>query len=492
VQLKFPRYTASMNALGNTVTDPLYHQLADTLEGMIQRRSLRPGDRMPSLRQFSRQRRVSVPTALQAYAMLEDRGLLEARPKSGYYVRASRADTVRPPTAGSPSPRVTDYARLDPLTAILASQNAPDLVPLGVALPDPQNLPEARMAREMSAAAKHLRRQYSNYDIPPGCLALRTELARRSLEWGCSLAPDDFILTIGCTEALFLALRAVCEPGDTVLVESPTYFGLAVVLQELRLKALPIPVDAERGLNLDVLEQALRKTRVAACALIPSFHNPVGSCMSDADKLRLCQMLAHREIPVIEDDIYGDLQHSGPRPRCLRAFDDNVILCSSFSKTVAPGLRLGYIAPAKWKDRVMRLKQTTTLANPGLPSFALAAYLREGGYERYLRKARSIYRQQVNQMRELLVHALPEGIALSKPKGGFVLWCELPAGLDAVELSRRAQRSGISIAPGPLFSPRGEFSNFMRINCGYRIDAKIEGAVMTLGKLAKDLLRRKG
>lgn len=481
-----------MNALGNTVTDPLYQQLADTLEEMIQRRSLRPGDRMPSLRQFSRQRRVSVPTALQAYAMLEDRGLLEARPKSGYYVRASRADTVRPPSTGSPSPRVADYSRLDPLTAILASQNAPDLVPLGVALPDPQNLPEARMAREMSAAAKHLRKQYSTYDIPPGCLALRTELARRSLEWGCSLAPEDFIVTVGCTEALFLALRAVCEPGDTVVVESPTYFGLAIVLQELRLKALPIPVDAERGLNLDVLEPALRKTRVAACALIPSFHNPVGSCMSDADKQRLCQMLARKEIPIIEDDIYGDLQHSGPRPRCLRAFDDNVILCSSFSKTVAPGLRLGYIAPARWKDRVMRLKQTTTLANPGLPSFALAAYLREGGYERYLRKARSTYRQQVNQMRELLVHALPEGIALSKPKGGFVLWCELPPGLDSVELSRRAQRSSISIAPGPLFSPRGEFSNFMRINCGYRIDAKIENAVLTLGKLAKDLLRAKG
>lgn len=481
-----------MTALGNSLADPLYQQLADTLEEMIQRRSLRPGDRMPSLRQFSRQRRVSVPTALQAYAMLEDRGLLEARPKSGYYVRASRADTVRPPSAGSQSPRVADYSKLDPLTAILASQNAPDLIPLGVALPDPRNLPEARMAREMSAVARHLRRQYSSYDIPPGCLPLRTELARRSLEWGCAMSPEDFILTIGCTEALALALRAVCEPGDTVVVESPTYFGLAVVLQDLGLKALPIPVDAERGINLDVLEQALRKTRVAACALIPSFHNPVGSCMSDNDKQRLCQMLAKRDIPVIEDDIYGDLQHSGPRPRCLRAFDENVILCSSFSKTVAPGLRLGYIAPARWKARVMRLKQTTTLANPGLPSFALAAYLREGGYERYLRKARSIYRQQVNHMRELLVHALPEGIALSKPKGGFVLWCELPPQMDAVRLSRSAQRSGISIAPGPLFSPRGEFSNFMRINCGYRVDAKIENAVITLGKLAKDQLRRKG
>jgi DNA-binding transcriptional MocR family regulator len=481
-----------MNALGDPVNDPLYLQLADTLEDMIQRRSLRPGDRMPSLRQFSRQRRVSVPTALQAYTMLEDRGLVEVRPKSGFYVRARRADTLRPPSTGSPSSRVADYSRLDPLTAILASQNAPDLVPLGVALPDPRILPEARMAREMSAAAKQLRRQYSSYDIPPGCPALRGELARRSLEWGCALAPDDFILTIGCTEALSLALRAVCEPGDTVVVESPTYFGLATVLQELRLKALPIPVDAVRGLDLDVLEQALRKTRVAACALIPTFHNPVGSCMSDEDKRRLCRMLARDEIPLIEDDIYGDLQHSGSRPRCLRAFDENVILCSSFSKTLAPGLRLGYVAPARWKERILRLKQMTTLANPGLPSFALAAYLREGGYERYLRRVRTIYRQQVNQMRELLVHAMPEGIALSKPQGGFVLWCELPPPLDALALSRRAQQEGISIAPGPLFSPRGEFANFMRINCGYQIDARIENAVMTLGKLAKEQLRRKG
>ncbi|MEP6672513.1 MAG: PLP-dependent aminotransferase family protein [Chthoniobacter sp.] len=482
-----------MNALGNSVADPLYQQLADTLEEMIQHRSLRPGDRMPSLRQFSRQRRVSVPTALQAYAMLEDRGLLEARPKSGFYVRASRADAVRPPSSGSPLPRVTDYSKLDPLQAILASQNAPDLIPLGVALPDPKILPQARMARELSAAARRHSVQCSTYDVPPGCAALRGELARRSLDWGCALNPEDFILTNGCTEALSLALHAVCQPGDTVAVESPTYFGLAALLQELGLKALPIPVDAERGVNLDVLEQALRKTRVAACAFIASFHNPVGSCMSDEDKRRLCTLLARHSIPLIEDDIYGDLQHTGPRPRCLRAFDDNVILCSSFSKTLAPGLRLGYIAPgARWKDRVMRLKQTTTLANVGLPSFALAAYLREGGYERYLRKVRGIYRQQVNHMRELLAHALPEGIALSRPRGGFVLWCELPPQLDAVQLSRSAQRVGISIAPGPLFSPRGEFANFMRINCGYRIDAKIEGAVMTLGKLAKDLLRRKG
>ncbi|EDY20506.1 putative transcriptional regulator, GntR family [Chthoniobacter flavus Ellin428] len=254
-----------MTALGNSLTDPLYQQLADTLEEMIQHRSLRPGDRMPSLRQFSRQRRVSVPTALQAYAMLEDRGLLEARPKSGYYVRASRADTVRPPSAGSQSPRVADYSKLDPLTAILAAQNAPDLVPLGVAVPDPRNLPEARMAREMSAVARQLRKEYSSYDFPPGCPPLRTELARRSLEWGCALTPDDFILTIGCTEALALALHAVCEAGDTVVVESPTYFGIATVLQELRLKALPIPVDAERGLNLDVLDSAAQDPRGGLC-----------------------------------------------------------------------------------------------------------------------------------------------------------------------------------------------------------------------------------
>jgi DNA-binding transcriptional MocR family regulator len=389
---------------------------------------------------------------------------------------------------------VTDYSRLDPLEAIFAAHSAPHSIPLGMATPDPAILPGVRLAQEMSAIARRLSAQSVSYDLPPGWPALRHELARRSLEWGCALEADDFVLTNGCTEALSLALRAVSEPGDTVVVESPTYFGLATMLQEMGLKALPIPVDAERGLDLDVLEKALRKTRVAACVLILNFHNPVGACMPDEEKRRLCEMLGRRSIPVIEDDIYGDLVHTGQRPRCLTAFDthENVLLCSSFSKTLAPGLRLGYIAPGRWKDRVLRLKRNSTLANVSLPSMALAEYLRNGGYDRYLRKARAFYRQQVNHMRELLVQALPEGIALSRPQGGFVLWCELPREIDAVQLSRLAQKEGISIAPGPLFSPSGQFSHFMRINCGYAIDPAIEDAVMTLGKLAKDLLRRKG
>jgi len=193
------------------------------------------------------------------------------------------------------------------------------------------------------------------YDMPPGSESLRREIARRSLEWGCALKTEDFIVANGATEAVSLALRATCEPGDTVVVESPVYFGFASLLRELRLNALPIPVDSVTGIDLEALEKALRRTRVAACVLIPTFQNPVGYAMPDERRKQLVRMLAKRGVPIIEDDIYGDLQHRGSRPRCLKAFDPDglVMLCGSYSKTLAPGYRVGYIAPGRWHSRVL-------------------------------------------------------------------------------------------------------------------------------------------
>lgn len=471
--------------------EPLYRALASRLEGMIGSRSLRPGDRMPSVRHFARQQRVSVPTAMHAYATLETRGLVEARPKSGFFVRARHADQVRAPSVTAARPKVTDFASLDLMDSIVAAQSNPNLLPLGMALPDPNLLPGEKLARMMGSIARSLGPRSTNYDMPPGAECIRRELARRSLDWGCALQPEEFLITNGCTEAVALALRATCNPGDTVVVEAPTYFGLTCTLRELQLKALPIPVDSTDGIDLDALEMSLRRTRVAACALIPNFHNPVGFVMPEEKKRRLVEILAKRSLPLIEDDIYGELQHSGERPRTIKAFDREglVLLCSSFSKNLAPGYRVGYIAAGRWHAKVMRLKLATSLANASLPSLVISEYLRNGGYDRYLRSLRQTYRQQVERMREAIVHYFPEGIGLSRPQGNFVLWCELPPQVDSIVLFKQAMRAGISIAPGPLFAPDGGFKNFMRINCGYPMTPTIERAVEVLGQLAKKLTR---
>jgi len=465
--------------------EPLYQRLANVLEGMIRSRALRAGDRMPSVRQFSAQQHVSVPTALQAYVTLESRGLIEARPKSGFYVRPRLSDLAPEPSPSARRPKITALGNSDPVESLLADHADPDLIPLGAALPSPHLLPGVRLTRILSGIGRSLGAHSIGYDLAPGHESLRRQLARRSLEWGCALSAEDFLVTVGATEAVSLALRAVCQPGDTVVVETPTYFGLANTLRELRLKALPIPVSATDGLDLDLLEKALRRTRVAACVTVPNFHNPMGFVMPENRKREFVQLCATRGIPILEDDTYGDLPHEGPRPRCLKAFDpgDTVILCGSFSKKLAPGYRVGYLAAGKWQSQVRSLKQTSTLIGALLPTLAVAEFLKNGGYDRYLRSIRQAYRRQVETMREAIVEYFPEGTALSRPRGGYLLWCELPGRTDAVRLLTRAREAGISIAPGPMFSPNGEFSHCIRINCGYPWSPRIEGAVEVLGRL---------
>jgi DNA-binding transcriptional MocR family regulator len=471
--------------------EPVYQRLADLLAGFIEARALQPGDRVPSVRAFSRQQRVSVPTALHAYATLEARGLIEARPKAGFYVRARRADTLREPGAARQRPRVTNFADLDPNEAVMTDLSDPSLVPLGAAVPSPDLLPVVALNRTMAAIARRIGGASVAYDTAPGSEQLRRILARRSLEWGGRLAPEEFVVTNGCTEALALALQATCRPGDTVLVEAPTYFGIASMLRERGLRALPIPVDSATGLDPDRVAEAVRRTRIAACVLVANFLNPVGCLIPDGRKRALVLMLAERGIPIIEDDIYGDLQHEGPRPRCLKADDPDgsVLLCGSFSKTLAPGYRVGYIAAGRWHDRVLALKRSQTLANATLPVLAVADFLRNGGYDRYLRRVRRAYRDQVSLMREAVAEAFPEGVAISRPQGGVVLWCEIP-GVDAMELFRRARAQRISIAPGPLFGPQGGFEHCIRINCGHPWSEKIARSVRTLGRIARELTAR--
>jgi DNA-binding transcriptional MocR family regulator len=464
---------------------PIYEKLAGVLGGMIENRSLRAGDRMPSVRQFSSQQRVSVPTALRAYVTLEMRGLIEARPKSGFYVRARQADLMPEPVKTSALPRISALRNEDPAASLFADLTNSKLVPFGAALPSAELLPGIKLTRTMAAIGRRLGANSISYDAAPGSEALRRELARRSLDWGCALQADDFLITIGGTEALSLALRSVCKPGDTVVVESPTYFGLTSILRELKLKALAIPVDCADGIDLAMLEKTLRKTRVSACIVIPNVHNPIGFVMPDERKRRLVEICAGRGVAVIEDDTYADLQYEGSRPRCVKAFDDSVILCGSYSKKLAPGYRVGYVAGGKWQARILALKQASTLNGPLLPALAVAEFLKNGGYDRYLRSVRRDYRDQVSQMREAIAESFPKGVRLSRPKGGYLLWCELPRQADALKLFKQAREAGISIAPGPLFSPTGEFRNFVRLNCGHPWSPVIERAIGVLGHLVK-------
>lgn len=468
---------------------PLYLQVADSVADLISAGSLRSGDRVPSVRRLSRQQKVSIPTVLQAYVVLENRRLIEARPKSGFFVKPRLSELVEEPAAASRTSAVP-WDEFHPAMPIVRDLANPALAPLGGAIPSPDLLPGKKLARITGALAREHTAEMVSYDPVPGCLALRREISRRSLDWGCHLGSDELIITNGATEAINIALRAMTKPGDTVLVESPTYYGFIHILNQMGLKAVAVPSSPRDGLDLAALEKVLRRHKVAAMLLTPNFNNPHGSLMPEENRQALLEMTARKDIPIIEDDIYGDLQHEGSRPRCLRALEHHgrVVLCGSFSKTLAPGYRVGYAAPGRFYEQMMQLKTAISWGSATLPALTIAEFLRNGGYDHHLRTIRRTYHEQVQKMREAVAEAFPEPVKISNPRGGFVLWVELPGQVDAMRLFSEARKARISIAPGPIFSPVGDFPNYIRLSCGFPWNERIENAIGLLGRLIRRMV----
>ena len=462
----------------------LYEQVADKMTTLIDGGTLRPGERIPSVRKLSGQLRVSISTVQQAYVLLEDRGFVEVRPQSGFYVRLRSRNLPPEPKPSSPSPSATKVGVADLVAKVFEAARNPNVVPLATAIPSSDLLPTKQLNRQMAWVARHNGREAMNYDFPPGNEALRRQVARRSLDWGCSLSPDDIVTTCGTMEALNLCLRAVAKPGDTIAVESPTFYG--ILQASLGMKAFEIPTHPRHGIDLDALDRAIKKNKIKACLVIPNFNNPLGSCMSDKNKKQLAEMLGHREIPLIEDDIYGDLYFGATRPKAAKAFDKRglVLLCSSFSKTIAPGYRVGWTAPGRFKAQVEHLKTMNTVATATLPQMAMAKFLENGGYDRHLRRLRKALAMQVQRMILAISQYFPEGTRVTRPAGGFVLWVELPKRVDSLELYRKALDKKISIAPGPIFSAKQKYQNFIRLSCGQPWSDRLEQALITLGRLA--------
>ncbi len=476
---------------------PLYEKIADSLARRIAGGTLAIGDRLPSVRRLSELNKVSVSTAVQAYVALEKRGLVEARPKSGFFVRPASRYLAPELRCSRPPARATKVGLGELRTRIFELSADPDIVPLGTATPNAALLPVARLNRIMAAAVRRAGAKAIDYAPLAGCESLRRQLARRSLEWGCQVAPEDVIVTNGATEALSLCLRATVEPGGIVALESPTYFGILQAVETLGLRALEVPTHPQTGMDLDRLEILLRSHAISAVLAIPSFNTPLGSCMPEENRRRLVAMLARRQVPLIEDDIYGDLAFPpAGRPRTAKGFDEKglVLLCGSVSKTIAPGWRVGWVAPGpRYYDAIKQLKFGGTLAVPCAPQLALADFLRDGGYDRHLRLLRRAYAEQVARMARAIAETFPAGVRVSRPQGGFVLWVELPENVDALELHRRALEEKISIAPGSVFSAQGaQFKNFIRVSCGQPWSARIERAVGVLGHLARQLAREGG
>lgn len=464
----------------------LYERVADHIIELIDNRTLHAGDRLPSIRKLSSQMDVSISTVLQAYVTLEDKDWIEAKPQSGFYVRATR-NLPPEPKPSSPSPVVSRVGVSELVAQVFQSAHDPQMIQLALSTPSPDHLPVKRLNRLMAAATERHGACALSYDFPPGYRPLRHEIAKRSIDSGCRLSENEIVTTHGTMEALNLCLRAVAKAGDIVAIESPAFYGTLQIIESLGMKALEIPTDPRDGIVLDALASAVRRQKVKACLFVTNFSNPLGSCMPDANKKSLVELLARREIPLIEDDIYGDLCFGPARPKTAKAYDKQglVLLCSSFSKTLAPGYRVGWTAAGRFRPQVESLKFTSSMATVTAPQMAIADFLQSGGYDRYLRKLRRILMTQVQQMSNAVGGYFPDGTKVTRPQGGYVLWVELPRSVDSLDLHRRALEQKISIAPGPIFSAKQKHKNFIRLSCGLPWSEKVDRAMQTLAALAR-------
>lgn len=462
----------------------LYESLAMRLREQIERGTLRAGERLPSIRQLAANHGISAATAVQACLQLEREGRVQARPRAGYFVRATAvASPAAPPAPRRRTPGMVDHPALQ---RVLDTVARTDLLPLHTATPAPALLPAAHLAAALSRQVRRQRTAALDYAPPQGHAALRRQIAQRYAHCATSVTTDEVVITAGAMEAISLALRTLTMPGDVVLVETPTYHGILQAMAALRLKVLEVPNRSGQGIDIARLESLLQRTKVRAAVLVPNFNNPIGSLTPDSATRALLDSCARHGTVVIEDDIYGELDWSGQRPRPLRHFDThaNVITCGSFSKVLAPGLRVGWLLGGDWTDALVRAKYFSTVGSASLPQLALADYLAHHDLERHLRKLRRTLANNGQRLRDAIVRYWPHGTRVGDPAGGLSLWLQLPAGGSGQALFEAALTERIGTSPGHLYSSRGDYADHLRLSCGQPWSDILEAAMRRLGKLA--------
>lgn len=462
-----------------------YIQVADSLALAIKKGSLLAGSRLPSVRSYAKSHQVSINTVVAAYRMLEDRGLIEARPQSGFYVCSPSTAVVPTATAGKPVDEV-----LDLIDTVFSAQENPQFTNISLACPQTADFyPSAKLGRIMASLLRRQPQLISQYALPPGSLHLRQQIARRAFTLGMLTDPVDVTITHGCMEALQLALRVTTRPGDCVGLESPTYFYLMPLLASLGLKAVEIPTDPQHGLSLDVLELLLQEGRLNAVIAMPTVQNPLGYTMPLAAKKRLAQLMNDHQVPLIEDGLYAEIQFSPSLSPAVKAFDRDgwVLFCSSFTKTLAPDFRIGWIDGGRFATALHKLKAVSSMAESALLSETLALFLESGGYDHHLRSLRRRYAQQVQQAQRLISQHFPRGTTVTQPAGGFVFWVEFPTRVDTVALFHQLLQEQICLTPGTLYSPSGRYRHAFRLSCCYPFNSQYTAALTRLGLVACEI-----
>ncbi len=477
----------------NTATitpDHLYIQVAEGLEKMINEDVLKIGDKLPSIRMLSDEYGIRMGTAFQAYYHLEGKGLIESRPKSGYYVRFNQKRFRELPRVIQPNVLSHDVSVNEMIASIYADVATTNekVINFAIAVPDASLLPIAKINKSVMYVLRNNKDHCIGYENTQGNVELRKQVAKLAFNWGGKVQPEELVITTGCLEAITMCLRAVTKAGDTVAVESPNYFGIYQAIESLGLRVVEISSSLVTGLDLDCLERVIKKFPVKACVVTPNFNNPSGSCMPDENKKSLVELITRHNIPLVEDDIYGELYFGKKRPRTCKYFDTKglVMHCSSLSKSLAPGYRIGWTIPGKFLDEVKQVKRMNNISSPTITQAAMAHFLQYGRYEYHLKNIRKALHTQCLRYMQAIIEYFPEDSKVSRPQGGLVLWVQLNKKVNTFKLRTEAMKHNISVVPGKIFSASCNYNNFIRISFGRPWDEEADYGLMMLGKKLGD------
>ena len=464
----------------------LYTQVVDLINNQVKSGALRAGDRLPSLRRLSARLDVSIPTVRQAYLELERRGHIEARPKSGYFIQPKRQNRLV--TMGGKTGKPIEVGCLDLMDRVYDGIHQPGILPLGIANPCMAAPATKQLHRSMKRVMARAEDRALGYAPTEGDPGLKRQIAYRYLNQGGSVDPTEIIITNGGQEALAIALHSVASSGDIIAIESPAYQGMLELIESMGMLALEIETCPVGGVNLDALERALKTHTLGACMFSSSVNNPLGSVTSDEHREALVDLLESHDIPLIEDDVYGELVFDGPRPRPAQYFSRKglVLTCSSFSKTVAPGYRVGWLLAGRYHSTASKLKRALSCSSGLLTQLTLSDHLASGDYDRHLRRLVPVLKQNCERMTAAVEHYFPVETGISAPRGGSVLWLELSKNMDSEILFEQAIAANISIIPGDVFAAGRRYRNFIRLSYGHPWSESLEQGVKTLGRLCSN------
>ncbi|MCD9573684.1 PLP-dependent aminotransferase family protein [Flavobacterium soyae] len=465
----------------------LYEETAAKIESSIKQLQLQPGDKIASVRKISTEFHVSVNTVFQAYAILEAKGIIYSKPKSGYFISMSPKSAIISLKKNDLTlPTIVDITAMSAVMMKKAKEK--EIVNFSILAPVNEHLPITKLNKYVTSSLYEISNDNYQYHLVDGHPALIKQLALKTFDWPNSISQDKILVTNGCMEAINLCLDAITKPGDIVAIESPTYHGILQSLEQRGLQALEIGVNPETGLCLDDLKEGLKKNKVAACIFMPNCHNPVGCKMPEANKIELVNLLGGLDIPLIEDDALGELSfHSAVFP--AKAYDkyNNVLYCSSFSKTLAPGFRIGWVSGGKYHHAIEKLKYGSNMSTNSVLQAAIGKYLESGQYNKHIRKMRNALQSQMLKYLSTISEIFPAGTKLAIPQGGLSIWIELPPKIDAYALQKEALNKGVGICPGHIFSTSDFFHHYIRINYCPLWNHKTEKAINTLAKVLQRL-----